>query len=104
MYIEYLRYPSSPAQRVANRDCPLCHRTLTANVTEATTRKPRSELSPLYEMTVWASEALAVLVVVVVAVLVPLLIEVDVAAAVAGREESFASVYDDIKVSVARAG
>ena len=45
---------------------------------------------------IWASEALAVLVVVLlVLVLVPVeVVELEVAAAVAGREESFASVYE----------
>ena len=52
-------------------------------------------LRPPYGLIVWASEALAVLVVVLVPVLVPVEVvelELEVAAAVAGREESFASV------------
>lgn len=57
---------------------------------------PTSILRPPYGTIVWASEALAVLVVVLlVLVLVPVeVVELEVAAAVAGREESFASVYD----------
>lgn len=50
---------------------------------------------------VWAAEALAVLVtvLVLVLVLVPVrVVELEVAAAVAGREESFASVYDHEKM------
>ena len=53
----------------------------------------RSVLSPLSDLMVWPCEALGVLVV-VVAVLLPVdMAEDEVAAAVAGREESFASVY-----------
>lgn len=66
---------------------------------------PTSMLSPPYGSIAWASEALAVLLVVDVVlgpVLVPVEVaELDVAAAVAGREESFASVYErDFSVSL----
>ena len=55
---------------------------------------------PPYGTIIWACEALAVLVVVLlVLVLVPVeVVELEVAAAVAGREESFASVYDHEKM------
>ena len=60
---------------------------------------PTSALDPPSNLKLWPSEALAVLValvvlVVVVAVLLPVdMAEPELAAAVAGREESFASVY-----------
>ena len=69
----------------------LPHSRLATVVTDATIRSPTSEVSPPYELTVWASD-LAVLVAVVVVVGVAAT-DCEVAAAVAGREESFASVY-----------
>ena len=56
-------------------------------------------LRPPYGSMFRASEALAVLVTVLVLVVVPVEeVEPEVAAAVAGREESFASVYDHVEM------
>ncbi len=73
------------------------HRRLATIVADPTIISPTSMLSPQYGLTVWAPEALVVLVVVEpVAVLVPVEVaELEVGAAVAGKEESFASVYND---------
>jgi len=70
------------------------HRRLATIVADPTIISPTSMLSPQYGLTVWAPEALVVLVVVEpVAVLVPVEVaELEVGAAVAGKEESFASV------------
>ena len=76
---------------------------LAIELTDPTIMIPRSMVSPPYGSIAWASEILAVLVVEeVVLVLLPVEVaELEVAAAVAGREESFASVYNhDIMVSV----
>ena len=72
------------------------HSRLATSVADPIIMSPKSRLSPPYGPIDWASEALAVLVVVEpvpVLVLVEV-VELEVAAAVAGREESFASVYN----------
>ena len=66
------------------------HRRLATSVADAIIRSPTSEPSPPYELTVWASD-LAVLVAVIVVVGVAVT-ACEVTAAVAGRDESFASV------------
>ena len=79
------------------------HMKLATKLTDPIIMIPTSMVSPPYGSIAWASEALAVLVVEeVVLVLPPVEVaELEVAAAVVGREESFASVYDfDISVSV----
>lgn len=89
---------------------PLLHMRLAINDTDPITMIPTSTVSPPYGSTICACEVLAVLVVgegEVVPVLVPVLVpvpvevtELEVAAAVAGREESFASVCNhDILIS-----
>ena len=76
---------------------------LAINDTDPITMIPTSTVSPPYGSTICACEVLAVLVVGEGEV-VPVPVEVaelEVAAAVAGREESFASVcYHDISISV----
>jgi len=70
------------------------HRRLATIVADPIIISPTRKLNPPYGLTVWAPEALVVLVVVEpVPVLVPVEVaELEVGAAVAGKEESFASV------------
>ena len=99
-YTMYISRFQVSAQCVLSLHFPFSlHRRLTTSVADPIAISPTSKLSPPYGSMLWASEALAVLGVVepmVVLVLVEVPVEVDeleVAAAVAGREESFASVY-----------
>lgn len=72
------------------------HRRLATIVADPIIISPTRKLNPPYGLTVWAPEALVVLVVEEpVPVLVPVEVaELEVGAAVAGKEESFASVYN----------
>lgn len=103
-YTMYISRFQVSAQCVLSLHFPFSlHRRLTTSVADPIAISPTSKLSPPYGSMLWASEALAVLGVVepmVVLVLVEVPVEVpvevdelEVAAAVAGREESFASVY-----------
>ena len=74
----------------------LLYMRLAANDADPITVSATSMVSPLYESRVWACEALAVLEPVEAVPVLLLLVEPVAAAAVAGREESFASVYTHI--------